>query len=84
MQRTSSGSYLALEPEVSREILDAVRRDVGEPPPGAPAPVILTQMEIRRYVRRLIEVEHPQITVLSYQELAPELNIQPVARITLG
>ncbi|MBI5477202.1 MAG: type III secretion system export apparatus subunit SctV [Deltaproteobacteria bacterium] len=83
VQRTSGGSYLALEPEVSREILDAVRREVGETPPGAPAPVILTQMEIRRYVRRLIEVEHPQITVLSYQELAPELNIQPVGRIRL-
>jgi type III secretion protein V len=84
VQRTSSGSYLALEPDVSREILDAVRREVGTAPPGAPAPVILTQMEIRRYVRRLLEVEHPGITVLSYQELAPELNIQPVGRISLS
>jgi type III secretion protein V len=84
VQRTSSGSYLALEPDVSREILDAVRRGVGETAPGAAPPVILTQMEIRRYVRRLIEVEHPRVAVLSYQELAPELNIQPVGRIALG
>jgi type III secretion protein V len=83
VQHTSSGSYLALEPELSRDILGAVRRALGAPAPGG-SPVILTQMEIRRYVKRLVEVEHPRIAVLSYQELAPELNIQPVGRIRLA
>jgi type III secretion protein V len=84
VQHTASGSYLALEPELSRDILGAVRRAVGELPVGAPAPIILTQMEIRRYVKRLVEIEQPRVAVLSYQELAPELNIQPVGRIRLA
>ena len=34
-------------------------------------------------VRKLLEFEfNPPFSVLSYQELAPDLNIQPVARIS--
>ena len=41
-------------------------------------------MEIRRYFRKLVELEFPHLAVLSYQELSPEMNIQPIARISLG
>jgi hypothetical protein len=40
-------------------------------------------MELRRFVRRMVELEFPTLSVLSYQELAPELNVQPVGRITM-
>jgi type III secretion protein V len=84
IQHTSSGSYLALEPEITQEILAAVRNEVGNLPPSAQQPVILTTMEIRRYFRKLVELEFPHLAVLSYQELSPEMNIQPIARISLG
>jgi len=84
IQHTATGSYLALDPEVSREILDAVRRELGEKEAGGPPPVILTQMEIRRFVKRLVDVEFPDVVVLSFQELSPELNIQPVGQIRIG
>jgi type III secretion protein V len=84
VQHTSSGSYLALEPEITQEILSAVRNEVGNLPPSAQQPVILTTMEIRRYFRKLVELEFPHLAVLSYQELSPEMNIQPIARISLG
>jgi type III secretion protein V len=84
VQHTSSGSYLALEPEITQEILSAVRNEVGNLPPSAQQPVVLTTMEIRRYFRKLVELEFPHLAVLSYQELSPEMNIQPIARISLG
>jgi type III secretion protein V len=84
IQHTSSGSYLALEPEITQEILAAVRNEIGNLPPSAQQPVILTTMEIRRYFRKLVELEFPHLAVLSYQELSPEMNIQPIARISLG
>jgi type III secretion protein V len=80
IQKTASGSYLALEPQLGRDIVAAVARAVG---PGG-AGVLLTNAEIRRYVRRLIETEHPDIAVLSFQELAPEAQIRPIARISVG
>lgn len=84
IQHTQSGSYLALEPEVTQEILTSVRNEVGNLPPTAQNPVILTTMEIRRYFRKLVELEFPHLAVLSYQELSPDMNIQPIARISLG
>ncbi len=81
VQKTATGSYLALEPQLSHDIVAAIGRAVG---PGATTgAVLLTGAEIRRYVRRLIETEHPNLPVLSFQELAPEAQIRPIARITV-
>jgi type III secretion protein V len=86
IHKTPTGSYLALEPQLSRDIVTAVGRAVGTSGGGATSPagtVLLTNAEIRRYVRRLVETEHPDLPVLSYQELAPEAQIRPVGRISL-
>ncbi len=82
IQKTATGSYLALEPQISRDIIGAVGRALG--PEGANGAVLLTGVEIRRYVRRLVETEHPGLAVLSFQELAPEAQIRPIARIGVG
>jgi type III secretion protein V len=81
VQKTATGSYLALEPQLSQDIVAAVGRAVG---PAAAGAVVLTGAEIRRYVRRLIETEHPNLAVLSYQELSPDAQVQPVGRITVS
>lgn len=72
-------------PEAERkEIIDAVYIEVGNLPHNASVPVILTNYEIRRHFRKLIEVEFPRLAVLSYQELSPDMNIQPIATISLN
>ncbi|HVZ89277.1 MAG TPA: FHIPEP family type III secretion protein, partial [Polyangia bacterium] len=81
IQKTPTGSYLALEPQLSQEIVAAVGRAIG--PGGTAGAVLLTGAEIRRYVRRLIETEHPNLPVLSFQELVPEAQIRPIARISV-
>jgi type III secretion protein V len=82
VQKTPTGNYLALEPQLSRDIVRAVGRAVG--PGTGVGGVLLTGAEIRRYVRRLIETDHPDLAVLSFQELAPEAQIRPIARISVG
>jgi type III secretion protein V len=85
IKHTAGGSHLALEPEIAQEIIQAVKRQCGTLPPSAQRPVILTAMDIRRYIRKLLEYEFtPPFSVVSYQELSPDLNIQPVARVALG
>ena len=81
IQKTPTGSYLALEPQLSRDIVAAVSRAVGPDRPSRA--VLLTGAEIRRYVRRLVESEHPEVAVLSFQELAPEAQIRPIGRISV-
>jgi type III secretion protein V len=85
IHKTATGSYLALEPQLSRDIVDAVTRALGpDGMTGTPNFVLLTNAEIRRYVRRLVETAHPDLAVLSLQELAPEAEIRPLGRISIG
>ncbi len=85
IRRTEKGNYLALEPDVTQEIIEAVGKEIASHPfpPGAKPPVILTTAEVRRYFRKIIELEFPQLSVLSYQELSENLRIQPIARVGL-
>ena len=80
IQRTATGSYLALPPAVARDVLEAFKQEC---PPDEGAAIVLTQADVRRFVRRLVEVELPDVTVLSYQELAPEVTVQPLGRIQI-
>jgi type III secretion protein V len=83
IRQTSSGSYLALDPAVGKRLLDNIKRAVGDLSLAAQKPVLLTSMDIRRYLRKMIEQDLYDLPVLSYQELTQEINIQPLARIEL-
>ncbi len=63
-------------------LLAAVRYELGSLPGTSRNPAILTTQEIRARLRGEIAHEFPHLAVLSYQELSPDMNIQPIARIT--
>jgi type III secretion protein V len=84
--RTAAGAFLTLAPQAARDVLASVRKAVDDAgaahatdEPGAPA-VILTQPDIRRFVRKLIETELPDVWVVSFGELLPEVALKPIAR----
>jgi len=84
IRQTSAGSYLALDPTVSRKLLESIKRTVGDISKAAQRPVLLTSMDIRRYVRKMIEQDLYELPVLSYQELTQDVNVQPLARVELA
>ncbi|OZI33094.1 EscV/YscV/HrcV family type III secretion system export apparatus protein [Bordetella genomosp. 1] len=83
VRQTSAGSYLALDPNVSKRLLENIKRTVGDLSAAARKPVLLTSMDIRRYLRKMIEQDLYDLPVLSYQELTQEINVQPLARVDL-
>jgi type III secretion protein V len=84
--RTPSGAFLTLAPPAARDVVAAVRRAVAEGRAQAPgeAPIVLTQPDIRRFVRKLIETDMPDVTVVSFAELLPEVSLRPLARANLA
>ncbi len=84
IKQTSAGSYLALDPDSVQLILAAMRNVIVPPPPGGQPPVMITAIDVRRFVRKLIEMEFPDVAVVSYQEIVPEIKIQPLGRIQLS
>ena len=89
--RTSAGAFLTLPPAAARDVVAALRRaadEVAAQGAGASAgaasqAVFLTQPDIRRFVRKLVESELPDVTVVSFAELLPEVTLRPLARANL-
>jgi len=83
IKQTSAGSYLALDPDSVQLILHSMRSTIVPTPLGGQPPVLLTAIDVRRFVRKLIEGEFPDMSVVSYQEVVPEIRIQPLGRVQL-
>jgi hypothetical protein len=62
-------------------LVSALREEVEKLPRTTQLPVILTTASVRLRLRRDIAAIIPQIAVLAYQELSPDMNIQPILRI---
>jgi len=83
IQRTAAGAFLTLAPAAGRDIVQAVRtarQQLGE----QRADVLLTQPDLRRFVRKLLEVDFPALRVISPAELLPEVAIRPVSRVRIA
>jgi type III secretion protein V len=77
---TAVGTFLNISEEASRPIVEQIVQLLGMAKPGV-APVVLCTMDVRRHLRNLLARNGIDIPVLSYQELAPEFNVQPLATI---
>jgi type III secretion protein V len=64
-------------------IAEAIQTEIALLPSTAEVPVILTTETARPRLRELMAAEFPRVSVVSYTELVSELNVQPVARISL-
>lgn len=82
ISRTAAGSFLTLAPGAARDIVAAIRRALASAGPTG-HPLVLTQPDIRRFVRKLIESDLREVTVVSHADLLPETSLRPLARAHL-
>jgi flagellar biosynthesis protein FlhA len=73
----------ALGPRESQALLEGIGRALEGVPPIDSKPVLLCPPPMRRHVRRLTERALPHLGVLSYAELAPQLNVQTLGTVDL-
>jgi type III secretion protein V len=77
---TASGSDAAgLSPQDQERITAALRAELRHTSHCA----LLTTIEARPALRELVYLEFPRVPVLAYQELSPEMSLQPIARVSL-
>jgi type III secretion protein V len=73
-------SQLAISPELAARLGSEVRAHLARQVPGV-RPVLLCSLDVRRHLRKLLEVDFFDLPVLSYQELAPDLRIVQAGQI---
>ena len=67
-------SQLAISPELAARLGNEVRAHLGRMAQDV-RPVLLCSLDVRRHLRKLMEVDFFELPVLSYQELAADLRI---------
>ena len=74
--RESVQEGLALDPQLTQQLVVAVRKSVETFTARGQFPVFLVSPGIRRHVRQLLQRYVPQMTVLSHNELADDVQVK--------
>ncbi|WP_250479871.1 MULTISPECIES: type III secretion system export apparatus subunit SctV [unclassified Caballeronia] len=81
LKQTPSGNFLALPPEQIEYFVGAIQGFVGDRRGDCVA--VVTSMDIRRYVRRMLESKLNWLNVYSYQELREFVDLYPLGKVSL-
>jgi type III secretion protein V len=81
IKQTPTGNFLALPPDQVRALAERIATYAGDTARSDVA--LVTSMDIRRYVRRMIEAHIPWLRVYSYQELGEHVELRPLGRVAL-
>ncbi|MGM0898396.1 MAG: flagellar biosynthesis protein FlhA [Bacillota bacterium] len=83
VHRTEQGNYLSIDPESSQTIFQKITEQAGQLQQNGVQPILLTSPAIRIYMRQFVERFAPDLPVLSYNELEPEIEIQSVGVVNI-
>ncbi len=82
VQHKETGGYLSLDPIIAQRILDGIGKMIPHFDGGS-RPTLLAAPQIRPYVRSLTERYYPALTILSHNEVTPNLKIRSLGTVNL-
>lgn len=83
VKKNEHGTYLTLDPMVVQRIMESVTVQVEKVKELFIQPIVLASPIVRLYFKRLIDQFHPQLTVLSFNEIDTDIQIQAIGSISL-
>ncbi|RMG27233.1 MAG: flagellar biosynthesis protein FlhA [Armatimonadetes bacterium] len=83
LTQTPYGNALALEPGVSRELVQAIQREADRISAAGHTPVLLCGTTIRLPLKRLLERNGCRIAVMAFNEVSANAEVQFDARVSL-
>lgn len=84
IQQTEHGNYLALDPQAQERIIQNVHQVIERATPQHDQIVVLCSPTIRMYMKQLLERTMPQIAVVSYNELEPNVQVKSVGVVNVA
>jgi len=83
INQTENGTYISIEPDVVQKVISSLIEKVNQAARLGVQPVVLTSPLVRRYFKKMIENSLPNIPVLSYGEIDPNVEIRSVGTVKL-
>ncbi len=81
VQRTERGSFVALDPNTMQVLIRNLNTELQKLTNMGYQPLILASPAVRLYFRKLTERVAPTLTVLSYAELEPKVEVQALGMV---
>ncbi|MEK7376634.1 MAG: flagellar biosynthesis protein FlhA, partial [Candidatus Margulisiibacteriota bacterium] len=83
VHQSEYGSFLALDPSIGERILGQIASQAAAFKRLKAAPVILCSPRLRPHLKRFIERSFPDMAVLSYNEIVPQVKVSSIGMISL-
>ncbi len=83
VKKMEGGSYLALEPDIIQAIISASNEQIDQIRDLVQSIIILTSPIVRVYFKKLIDQFYPRVTVLSFNEIDTDIQIQALGNISI-
>ena len=83
IKHTEHGSYLAVDPQVVEQIIQAVSREVEKQVAMDVQPLVMCSPVLRRHLRKLIENALPSVFVISHAEIVDDINLQAGGKVKI-
>ncbi|WP_337969774.1 flagellar biosynthesis protein FlhA [Virgibacillus salexigens] len=84
IQQTEHGSYLSMEPDIQQKLIEQTQGEVEKLTLQEENALLLCSPAVRMYVKQLIERFLPQVVVLSFNELEPNVQVQSVGVVNIA
>ncbi len=82
VKQTEQGSYIAMDPDRNQKLMKSVKDEVEKLENLGGNPIIVTSPIVRMYFKRLTKDYYPDLIVISYNEIEPNVEIQSVGMVT--
>jgi flagellar biosynthesis protein FlhA len=83
LQQTDQGSFLSLDPPVAQQIMNNLARSLEKMASTDDPPVVMCSAQVRHHFKMLADRFLPHLTVLSYDEILSNIEIQSIDMLEL-
>lgn len=83
VKQSEQGSYLALDPDYSAQIMSSLEEESGKFEELGKTPIIITSPIVRMYFKHLTMEQFKNLHVLSYNEIDSDVELQSVGMVTV-
>ncbi|MCK8823533.1 flagellar biosynthesis protein FlhA [Fuchsiella alkaliacetigena] len=83
IEHTEQGSYLSMDPNRVQQLLENLSQQIQQMMNQGYDPIVLTSPVIRHHFKKLTQQISSDLTVLSFNELEANLNVQTVGMVSI-
>ncbi len=82
IKQTEQGAYMTLDPERVKNVIESTRNEVQKLEDAGRNPIVITSPIVRMYFKKMTEDYFKDLSVISYNEIESDVELQSVGMIT--